>query len=212
MIKTIRFIPETVSRSLKTSAFLVIMGAMFAGCTAISNPVQFHVLSASAGQSPQASETQPKALVPPLLIGVGPITIPDYLNTSQMVIRINETRLEMSGYQRWAGLLDKNIQAVVIEVLSKTVKNSRVITWPSIHSAVPDYRISMDISRFEGSPETSISLLATVAISDKQNSVKFLPVSITIPVKNSSHDDYAAALSESLVESTRQIVKLLGQP
>lgn len=185
---------------------IIVSGSFFTGCSAKSNPVQYYVLSSSFEVMIKGQEVPVEKRV---LIGLGPIQIPDFLNQSYIVTRKNETQLEMSEYHRWAGLFEKNIKAVIIEDISKMVENSLIVAWPTVHNIEPDYRISIDIIRFDGDLNQSVSLLATANIIDKQNKTTLFPVNVSVPVKGNSYDAYSIALSESLYNASQKIVSEL---
>ena len=98
---------DTIQLSLVLmSVVLMVLSA----CTGISKPSNFYVLSALP-----ESETAVKGVgnESALSIGIGPITLPIYLDRSQIVTRISRNELKMDEFHRWAEPLKENFFRVL---------------------------------------------------------------------------------------------------
>lgn len=111
--------------------------ASVVGCGS-SPPVNYYVLSPSLTSAP--SGTSPE-------IGVGTVTIPEYLNRENMVFNSEENALFIADSDRWAEPLQKGIQRVLAVNLASLLdtQNVRLHPWP--RTATPDYTITINILR-----------------------------------------------------------------
>ena len=134
-------------------AVLVVLSA----CTGTSKPSNFYVLSALP-----ESETAVKGMgnEDDLAIAVGPITLPIYLDRSQIVTRINRNELKMDEFNRWAEPLRENFFRVVAENLSFLLNTVDVRLY-SIRLARPvNYQVTIDVSRFDATSDGKALLIA----------------------------------------------------
>jgi uncharacterized lipoprotein YmbA len=83
-------------------------------------------------------------------IGIGPVSIPEYLNRSQIVSRPGRYEIEISDINLWAESLDATIPKIVSENISKILSTDRVYIYPWTQKA-PDYQVKIDIIQFDGS-------------------------------------------------------------
>ena len=119
--------------------FLCLLGA----CS--SNPAtQFYMLNAETGSSGSAAT----AVANSLLLGLGPIHVPDYLNRPQIVVEVGENQFRLDEQHRWAERLDQNIDRTLAKFLADRLGLPQVIRFPWAQRQVIDYQISIDILEF----------------------------------------------------------------
>src|SRR5215475_5950329 len=82
------------------------------GCTS-SPPTRFYVVPSLAG-----AETAPPAAPRDLTLGVGPVTLPPYLDRLQIVTRASRARLVLGEFDQWAASLQDSVPRVLAEDLS----------------------------------------------------------------------------------------------
>ncbi|TNF57324.1 MAG: hypothetical protein EP309_00660, partial [Gammaproteobacteria bacterium] len=80
-----------------------------AGC-ASTPPASFHALS----PLPEARDRQGSLTEGDLSLGIGPVTVPDFLDRPQLVTRPGANRLEVDEFQRWGG----SLRADIVNILS----------------------------------------------------------------------------------------------
>ena len=95
------------------------------GCSG-SPPSNHYVLSAKAA-------TPPSAKTPSL--GIGPITVPEYLNRSGLVYSRQGNKLQVSGTERWAEPLEDGITRVISMNLAALVDTHNVRFFPGTAGA-----------------------------------------------------------------------------
>jgi uncharacterized lipoprotein YmbA len=101
-----------------------------------------------------ASETPPPATVSaaPYTVVVGPVTIPEVVDRPQVVTRTNENQVHIHEQERWAAPLKSQIARVIADRLAKELDaDARVSTTEQRVTGAPDYRVIVDVQRFESS-------------------------------------------------------------
>ena len=195
------------SGCIRNIAWTFVIGmVVFTGCRSKTPPVRFYTLSTIA----QTAEKTPVAEVDqPIAIGVGPMEIPKTIDRPQIVVRINPNKLEVDEFHRWAGSLYEDILEVLTQNLSILLKSNHISAHPWEDFFNPDYRIVMDIHRFDGSPGDHIVLNVTWTITDGRGR-KPLVVRKTIirePVLGMDFEAYVLAKSRALAHFSREIAR-----
>jgi uncharacterized lipoprotein YmbA len=108
-------------------------------------PTQFYMLNAETEPATPASLlTFDKSL----LVGLGPIHLPDYLNRPQIVIEVSENQYRLDEQHRWAERLDQNIDRTLAKFLADRLAITQVIRYPWAQRQTIDYQVSIDILEF----------------------------------------------------------------
>jgi uncharacterized lipoprotein YmbA len=105
-------------------------------------PTRLYVLSATV---PKSEATAPDGVA----IGVGPITLPKYLDRPQMVTGVSSNELAQANLDQWGGDLNDNITRVLAANLSNLLQTDRVSLYPWKDGAPIDYQVSLDVTQFE---------------------------------------------------------------
>lgn len=113
------------------------------GC-ASSTPMQFYLLSADS--EPVAAALEP--LNPTLVVGVGPIHLPAYLDRPQRVVAVTEHQVRLDEQQRWAERLDQSISRSLTALLSQQLGLNQVVQHPWGQRQAMDYQVAIDIVQF----------------------------------------------------------------
>ena len=110
-----------------------------------STPSRFDILNTLT-----ASETIPgTAAAQGPVIGVGPITVPKYLDRPQIITRSGRNQLGLGEFDRWAEPLQDNVLRVLGENLAFLIPTDQVVlhSWPQ--SATLDYQVTVDMLHFD---------------------------------------------------------------
>lgn len=83
------------------------------------------------------------------LIGLGPVALPDYIDRRELVTRIGPNRLRVSTDERWGEPLEANVKRVLYENLAALLGTQAIVVHPWSTRLTPDYRIEVEILRFE---------------------------------------------------------------
>src|SRR4051812_32111240 len=120
------------------------------GCAG-DKPTRLYVLSAM----PDAPGSNSSQGIP---IGVGPVTLPKYLDRPQIITRMDGNSLSQAQFDQWGGDLNDNITRVLASNLSELLKTDRVSLYPWKDRAPVEYEITLDVTRFEQGGDGSVVL------------------------------------------------------
>jgi uncharacterized lipoprotein YmbA len=99
----------------------------------------------------------------PIMLAVGPASLPSYLDRPQIATRTG-ARVSFDEYRRWAAPLESELLRVLGANLSGLLRTDRVAIYPTEPRFAIDYRISLQVERFDGSPDGDVVLQARWAI------------------------------------------------
>ena len=122
------------------------VGVVLSGCSFRSAPPKTYVLSAA---SPAASPAPPAVGRGPV-VGVGPVMVPVYLDRPAIVVRAGGDEVRLSAEHHWAEPLKDGVARVVAENLSAMVPTEAVAVFPWRTPWAVQYRVTMEILRFDG--------------------------------------------------------------
>jgi len=185
------------NRPWRFSLFLVLV--MLTGC-ASSQPSKFYQLNTVPNkQAPIAGVSFSRNVV----IAIGPVRIPDYLDRPQIVTRSGKNELKLSEFHRWAGSLEADTSRVLLENVSSlfpagSISVERWISFPA--SRVPaSLRVEVLVDRFEGTLGDSVLLKAQWRIlANDGNLLLSREAAFTEQMSGSSYDALVAAMSSTL--------------
>jgi uncharacterized lipoprotein YmbA len=191
-----------VTVQLKLSLLLVPL-LVIAGC-ARTLPAQFYVLN------PMVQTVMEKSIrkdTPGFTLAIGPVEIPEYLDRPQIITRANEHELTLAEFNKWAEPLDENISRVLKENLTNLLYADAftVHSWRGPRST--DYRLSLDIIRFDGSLSESVSLVVRWSIfgCGGRKLLVQKTSSYTEPVASPDYEALVSAQSSTLEALSREI-------
>lgn len=183
------------------------------GCSLLSpepDPSRFFVLTATT-----PSESSPVGRG--VTVGVGPITLPGYLDRNEIVTRISADELRYSPIERWAEPLRGGIERVVQENLVPLVPGGLVLRFPWAAPTPVDYQVVLDVRRFETDANGRAELVVRWGIRDVQAGT-YRAMRDTVLHETGGGADAgsgAQALSRTLADLARQIadeIDRLGPP
>jgi uncharacterized lipoprotein YmbA len=192
-------------RSLIDSCVLVLLVLVLASCGTTHN-YRYYTLTPVP---PVADGSSADAGPVPLVLGIGPVTIPDYLDRPQIVLRTSRSELVLSEYSRWAGSLANDSVRVLEENLDMMLSDDgfAVVSW---RRGVPnDYRVAVQVSRFDAMVGGSVVLKAQWVIYGKDGKGVLLLQESTIRESVLSPDDSSAveAMGKALTGLSREITQ-----
>jgi hypothetical protein len=109
-----------------------------AGCA--SKPSRFYTLSAAP--VPAAAQSN-------LSVSVGPVAVPAAVDRPQIVARVGPNQVQLDEFNRWDAPLSSAIARAVAENLVALLGTPRVATSPQVLSADADYRVAIEVQRFD---------------------------------------------------------------
>lgn len=177
----------------RRSAFpvTIIALALCAGC-ATSPTSSFYTLSPvqSVEQSPGAS---------PIAIAIDPVTVPELVDRSQMVTRLDANRVRIDEFARWADPLKSQIPRVLAADLAGIVPGAVVSTFPQ-RASDNAYRVTVDVQNFDSSVDGAVTLVAIWSVRPPNGGKKIAGRSVVhqnaiAPGYDGLVDAYSRALS-----------------
>jgi uncharacterized lipoprotein YmbA len=124
----------------------LLMLVLAAGCfTAHPDPTRFYVLTPMPGGEGIAPVSAPA----PVVLGLGPITLPRYLERAELIHRVGPNEVQPARFDRWAEPLDRQIARTLAEDLTMLGVVSRVMHHPWYRTRDQDVVLELDVFRFE---------------------------------------------------------------
>lgn len=150
------------TQGLAVAAVLMTVCVGLLGGCASSPPSSFYTLTAMAeGASGEVGIHGGR-----LAIGVGPVTIPRFLDRPQVVRRQGENALTVDEFHRWGGSLDDDFPRVFSENLAQLLQTSRIVLFPTELRLKLDFRVLAEIMAFEAGPSNQALLKVRWAVLD----------------------------------------------
>jgi uncharacterized lipoprotein YmbA len=170
---------------------------------------------AACGTPPQiryftlASEPVASFAAPTLSIVVGPVTVPELVDRPHFVMRSGASSVEIVETARWAAPLKSEIPRVIADHLARLL-DARAWSSAQRASSQPDYRVLIDIQRFETSSQEGAVIQALWTVRPHGGAA---PVSGRSFVTESAGADYEAladAHSRALAAVSRDIAAAIS--
>jgi uncharacterized lipoprotein YmbA len=142
--------PSTITSVLFTLALLALTG-----CAGTTQPSRFYMLNTIPEEgAPPAPGLEGEAIA----LGVGPVTLPPYLDRPQIVTRSATNELELGEFDRWGEPLSASFSRVLAENLAFLLDTEQVAIHPWQRSTPIDYQVSVRVLRFDSSVSGDIVL------------------------------------------------------
>ncbi len=94
-----------------------------------------------------------------LRVGVGPISLPGYLDQRRIFIRqANATDVTLAEYDLWGESLQDGVSRLLVEDLSARLASAGGMALPLRAGNACDWRVSVDVTRFDGAPGNDVTL------------------------------------------------------
>ena len=186
----------------KTTIFIWLAALCIAltGCGA-SPPSTFYVLD--------SANTVQLDMLPAnnISVGVGPVTIPDRFDRSQLVTKSGKNTIKIHEYDRWGDSFKKQVVGTLAEDLSILLKTSQVVIFPWERALRPTYQVFVTIRHLEGDVGKAVNLEADWRIVDVASEETLLTsqYSKKHPVHGTDLASYVATQSVALADLSRQI-------
>jgi uncharacterized lipoprotein YmbA len=176
------------------------------GCVR-SSPAKFYNLSPlpPSAESKVAAERVREGLV----VGIGPIRFPKYLSSKEIVTRKGPNELDVAEFHLWGGSLQDDFTRTLLENVSHLLAADRVSLslWPG--TATFDYRLLVDVSRFDGIRGGDVILIANWTILQGKDFrvVQSGSSRIEVPTGGESYEAIVRAMSLALGSLSQELAK-----
>ncbi len=170
---------------------LVVTG-LLAGC--INTPLpDYYVLT------PENGKVNLRGKIPGIAVGIGPITIPETLNRSNIVTPRDSNQLVVAEYHRWSEPLRDNISRILITNLAARTGLDKLYAYPWLGNNV-DYQLRVDVLQMTGTLKDSVYLQVRWQVLTGTKPAKIIRTRIRDyreSVENNSYSSMVAAYSRT---------------
>lgn len=193
-----------IGHVFKQWAMLICCAFLVTGCIGRKSP---EVTYYSLLTMDQLGDVQAVSSHPEISLGIGPITIPDSLKRSQVATRQHGNQYAFDEFNRWAGVLEKDIANVVGDNLGALLGVEKVSFFPWMHHFTPSYRVIIDIQRLDGSLDDEAVLGARWAVADAEGEELLAGGKVVLrqPLQGSGYADLIKAESLLVAELSNKI-------
>jgi uncharacterized lipoprotein YmbA len=185
---------------------VLLLVVLLAGCS--SQPSQktlFYRLDipaeAAAGQESAVSlpVTQPR-------LGVGPVTLANYLDRPQIVTRLSPYRLELRDFHYWAGKLQDNLTMVLTQALQRRLGSDGVIAYPWHRAVKPAYELALQVDRLDAEQgQLLLQVRWTLIDGNTGGLVDLHQAKLAEPLQGSGAEAQVAAASRAVQRLANQL-------
>jgi uncharacterized lipoprotein YmbA len=192
-------------RRLIAIATLGALIAFASGCGSTA-PARFYTLTSTAPAAATASD---------LSIVVGPVSVPGAVDRPQIVVSTGANRVGLDEFNRWAAPLQADISRTVAENLGALLGTARVTQFPQTPGADAEFRVAIEVQRFESTPGEAALLDAVWAVRRaKDGKAETGRTRVREPVLQAGYDALVAAHSRAVARMSQDIagaVRALGR-
>jgi hypothetical protein len=184
----------------------LLLALFVAGCAG-SPPINLYTLSAAP--APTADTRSPQS---PAVVALGPVTLPDYIDRPQIVTRKSAYQLELAAYDHWAAPLYDMLPRALAEDVALRLPSDRVVAFPQVGDASFDFRVAVDVSRFDVDATGAATLAARWQLYAQSAPRALLVADNTLQrqIEGRGYDAYAASLSAVLADLGDRIAEAVN--
>jgi uncharacterized protein len=185
---------------------LVALALLLAGCGGTPASRYYHM---DAGPPPAAAVTE------------GPVVFVDravvaaYADRSPLVLRRGAAEVEFAEFDVWAEPIAGQITAVLVDALGNRFGRANVLPTPSSRHREPDFRVAIEVLRFEIGTDQRALLDARWTLlrgPDELFEATGRERLTALPDDLAAFDARAAALAATLVQLAQQIAGAIDRP
>ena len=198
----------TALAGLKRALPAVALVGALAGC-AQTPPTNFYTLSTAS--EPTVAKRSAQGLV----IGLGPITLPQYLDRPDIVTREGANQMRLADLSKWAEPLEPLLTRIMAEDLYALLDANDVIPVPQRGDVPLDRIVEVDIGRFDADETGAVVLDARWRIYRGDNETLLASGRSLVNEQGSAVPDYnsiVAAMSRAVGQASEQIADAIASP
>ena len=143
-----------------------------------------------------------------IAVKVGPVSIPDTLDQSQIVTRAGSNTLVLDEFNRWGGDFQSDFQQILGENISILLPTDQVILDHEITLLPVDFQVLVNLRKFDGKLGENVTLNAdwTVVRQGKEKKVTAKKSVLQEKTDGVAYEHYVAAQSRLLAKLSQEIV------
>jgi len=204
------FVSSSCSLKLNVVALAVVL--LLGGCSVLppkQDRTRFIIL-APVTSGAQSTANQKLTSV---AIGLGPIQLPEYLDSPELLIRTSPNGFDLSETDRWGEPLADNFRHVLASDLTNLLGTANIMQYPWFPGTRLDFIVHVEVRRFEADTSHNAELIARWDLRTSQTDQVLASRQARLSRQSTSlaGDEVARALSEDLAELAEQIASTLVQ-
>ena len=180
------------------------------GCLSIPNSSTPRFYSLSAVNETQVSK---KINLPSdVIIGVGPVKIPEYLDRPQIVTKNKEKMVQFAQFDRWGESLDLGLARLIREDLTVMLPGAKLTLYPWNPSIAVNYQVVAEVVQLDNELDKDMHFVVQWTVIDVQNSktVIIKRSEFRQPIIPQNYSGLAKTLSTACASLSGQIAQALG--
>ncbi len=139
-------------------------------------------------------------------VGVGPISIPEYLQRDNLVLSGSGSRLDIRSHERWAEPLDQGIGRVLALNLAGLLQTQDVQSYPWHPRRQPAYAVKLRVLELDAGEREARMVAEWLLLTPADDAaVERRLVQLTEPLQTGSADAVASAYSSILHRLSEEI-------
>lgn len=184
--------------------FLCCCALIVSGC-ASSPTSRFYTLAATSSRTANAVGMNPPS------VAVVWVTVPELVDRPQLVVNVDESRVEILETHRWAEPLKSAISRTIAEDISRILVSDRVSSYPQTAAVSADFKVYVDLQRFElAGDHVLLDAFWTIRSPDEKVTGSGRSRQ-QVPITSGGYEAAAAAFSRGLDAVSREIADELGK-
>ncbi len=183
---------------------------VISGCIAVQNSPTPRFYLLGAVNEKQVSKTM--NIASDVLIGVGPVKIPEYQDRPQIVTRSKDRMLKFAQFDRWGESLELGLVRLIEEDLTVMLPGAKFTLYPWSSSLPVKYQVVVEIVQLDSQLDKDLFLVAQWLIIDTENSkTKIIKRSeFRQPIKPQNYFGLAQTLSTACAQLSSEIASALA--
>jgi uncharacterized lipoprotein YmbA len=189
--------------SIQIVVALLALAICLSACAGKSASSQFYVLSSLP--QPVLSATEGK------VIGVFPVSMPDYLDRPQIVTRVSENELKLDEFSRWAEPLKDSFTRALVQNLSTLLNTAKVIKTTQSTGSLMSLQVAVEVVQFDGTLGGDVVLIAKWGLFEADGKKLLLGKGSTFkePTGAATYEALVAAESKAVAALSREIAEAI---
>jgi uncharacterized protein len=182
---------------------LLALAVCLSACAGKSASSKFYVLS----PLPQA----PLSAAEGTVIGVFPVSMPDYLDRPQIVTRVSDNEIKLDEFSRWAEPLKDSFTRALVQNVSTLLNSAKVVRTTQSTGSLMSLQVGVEVVQFDGTLGGDVVLIAKWGLFEADGKKLLLGKrsSFKEPTGAASYEALVAAESRAVAALSREIAEAI---
>jgi uncharacterized protein len=147
----------------------------------------------------------------PRRIEVRAISMPHYLDRSEIVRSTEDFRLDVMGNDWWGESLDTMMGGVLVQELLQRLPGSVVFPENGAISSEPDASVEVNVQRFDADRSGAVVLMAVIAVLRHGETAAIRPIRLRVMPTTPGTPGFVAAMSAATGQLADVIAEMLAR-